>query len=85
MVADVEWRCVFSWSKRPFSCAMQRSPYCASILLYISDVFTPSDHKTWITAHCSTTVQLISDAAIFKDDLQTNTTLTKPDTHCKNA
>jgi hypothetical protein len=75
----------FSWSKRPFFLATQCSPYCANILPHITDIFIPFNHKTWITAHCSTTEQLKSCAAIFKDDLQTKATLTKPDTHCNNA
>jgi hypothetical protein len=47
----------------------------------ISDVLTLSDPPTkMITACCSTTVQVKTSATIFKDDLQTNTTLTKPNT-----
>jgi len=41
---------------------MQFSPYCANILLWISEDFTPSDHKNWMTPHCSTMVQSESGA-----------------------
>jgi len=40
----------------------------------------PSDYKKRIKARCSTSVQFENGSAIFKDDPQTKTTLTKPDT-----
>jgi hypothetical protein len=48
-----------------FLCIAQFHLYCANILLWISEGFTPSDSRTWMTAHCSTTVQSESGANIF--------------------
>jgi len=39
-----------------------------------------SDHKKWITACYSTAVKFDESVTIFKENLQTITTLTKPDT-----
>lgn len=38
-----------------------------------------SDHQKQTTAHCSTRGHFENGAIIFKEDLKTNTTLTKPD------
>jgi hypothetical protein len=67
------------WAKRSFS-AMQFSPYWTDILLKISDVLLASaDHLKQITASCSEIACYEPGATIFKEALQTNAALIKPD------
>jgi len=48
-----------------FLCVIQFSLYCANILLWILEGFTPSGHKNQMTACCSTVVQSEIEADMF--------------------
>jgi hypothetical protein len=47
-----------------FLCLIQFSPYCANILLWLSESFTPSDCKNQMTTCCSTTVKFKSGSML---------------------
>lgn len=62
------------WGTRMFFFVLQCSPYCSNILLQISHVTMPADHKKQMIAQCSRVVQFASSTTIFKET--TNLTLT---------